>query len=199
VIKIEPQSAAVIVVDMQNDFCSKDGYYARKGAKVADFAAVIEPVARFVGAARAQGTTIIYTRLVYGPPRGPMEQRHSIRPRRWSAEGARLITNTWGADVVDELRPQPKDIVIDKPGYSAFEATNLESMLRERGIKTLVMMGIVSYACVLATAFSAFDKDFDVVVIKDAIASWGGSLQAETCQIVDLLMGMAVPAAEVTF
>lgn len=197
-IALDPRTTAVIVVDMQNDFCSREGYYARTGANVSDFAAVIEPVGRFVASARAAGAAIVFTRLLYGAHRA-MQDRHAIRPKRWSSIGVRLIPGTWGAEVVDGLRPEPSDIVIDKEGYSAFEGTNLEQILRARGIKTVLMTGVVTYACVLATAFSAFDKDFDVLMISDAVASWGGRMQQEAGDIVDLLLGATVPASGIVF
>jgi len=197
-IELDPRTTAVIVVDMQNDFCSREGYYARAGGNVSDFGAVIEPVSRFVASSRKHGVAIVFTRLLYGARRA-MEDRHTIRPKRWSSIGERLVPGTWGAEVVDGLRPEPTDIVIDKEGYSAFEGTDLDKILRARGIKTVLMAGVVTYACVLATAFSAFDKDFDVLMISDAVASWGGRMQQEAGDIVDLLLGATVPASDVVF
>ena len=196
--QLDPRTTALIVVDMQNDFCSAQGHYGRSGANVADFAAVIAPVGRMIDLARRHGATIVFTRLLYGPG-GAMEDRHAIRPRRWSSRGARLVPGTWGGEVVEALKPRADDVVVDKAGYSAFEGTNLEQVLRERGIRTVLMTGVVSYACVLATAFSAFDKNFDVVMVADAVASWGGRLQGEASDIVDLLLGQAIPASEVAF
>lgn len=198
-VTVDPRSAALIVIDMQNDFCNSEGYYGRTRAGIADFQSVVEPVARMVSRARSHDIPVIFTRLVYAPPRGAMEERHTIKPRHWSAGGKRLEPESWGAAVVDELSPQREDLLIDKEGYSAFEGTALEERLRERGIKTLMVAGVVSYACVLATAFSAFDRDFDVVVVTDAIASWNGRLQRETGDIVDLLLGAAVSMKEIEF
>lgn len=196
--KLDPHTTALIVVDMQNDFCSREGHYGRSGANVEDFAAVIAPVGRMIDMARQHGATIVFTRLLYAPG-SAMEDRHAIRPRRWSSRGARLVPGTWGGEVVEALKPQPDDIVVDKAGYSAFEGTGLEQVLRERGIRTLIMTGVVSYACVLATAFSAFDRNFDVVMVADAVASWGGRLQSESRDIVDLLLGQTIPASEIAF
>jgi ureidoacrylate peracid hydrolase len=197
-IEVDARTTALIVVDMQNDFCSPEGYYAKQGANVQDFDAVIAPVGRLVARSRQHGATIVFTRLLY-PPGRAMEDRHALRPRRWTSTGARLVPGTWGAEVVDALRPQPTDIVVDKAGYSAFEGTDLDHILRVRGIRTVLMTGVVSYACVLATAFSAFDKDFDVLMVADAVASWGGRLQREAGDVVDLLLGQTVPAADIAF
>ena len=83
---------------------------------------------------------------------------------------------SWGAAIVDALAPLPDDIVVDKPAYSAFEATDLEARLRQRGVTTLIVCGVVTYACVLATAFAAFDKGFDVLLARDATGSWNDEL-----------------------
>lgn len=198
-VAVDPRSTALVVVDMQNDFCHARGYYGKAGAGIADFQSVIEPVARMVETARSHAIPVIFTRLTYALPRGAMEQRHTIKPRRWSTGGKRLEPETWGVAVVDQMSPQPGDLLIDKEGYSAFEGTALEETLHARGIKTLMIVGVVSYACVLATAFSAFDKDFDVILVTDAIASWNGRLQRETGDIVDLLLGAAVPMMEIRF
>ena len=196
---INPDRCAVLAVDMQNDFCHRDGHYGRAGEDVSRFEAAIEPVARLVGRARNAGATVAYTRLVYDPTVGAIEERHAIKPRHWIPKGRRLQRGTWGAAVVDALAPMPHDIVVDKSGYSAFEATDLETGLRQRGITTLVMCGVVTYACVLATAFAGFDKGFDVVLARDATGSWSDDLGDAAARIVDLLMGHSLSSDEIEF
>ena len=198
-LKLDPATTAILVVDMQNDFCADDGFYARHGSDIASFKSIITTVADLIGKARAAGVTIAFARLIYGPPRGAMNQRHRIMPRRWPSLGERLLPDTRGVQIVDALRPHPSDIVIDKAGYSSFEGTVLEDMFRKRGIKTVVLTGVVAYACVLATAFSAFDKDFDVVFVSDAVASWGDRLEKEAGEIVDLLLGAVATANTLVF
>ena len=196
---LEPEHCAVLAVDMQNDFCHRDGHYGRAGEDVSRFEAAVEPVARLVERARKAGATIAYTRLVYDPAVGAIEERHTIKPRRWIPKGRRLQRGTWGATVVDTLAPMPHDIVVDKSGYSAFEGTDLEATLRQRGVTTLIMCGVVTYACVLATAFAGFDKGFDVVLARDAVGSWSDDLGEAAARIVDLLMGQALPTDEIEF
>jgi nicotinamidase-related amidase len=198
-LELDPATTAVVVVDMQNDFCHADGYYAKAGRDVSALAATVAPVCALVERARAAGGTIVYTRLVHDSSRGAMEERHALRPKRWTASGKRLLPGTWGADVVDALAPAPTDIVIDKAGYSAFEATALEPRLRERGIRTIVLCGVVTYACVLATGFSAFDRGFDVVLAADAAGSWNAALGLAASDIVDLLLGMSVLIGDISF
>lgn len=196
-IDIAAATTALIVVDMQNDFCSADGYYATSGRDISKLAAAARPVAALLKRARQAGMTVVFTRLLHDPLRGAMEDRHVIRPRLWTASGERLMPGTRGADVIDEIAPRENEIILDKVNYSAFEGTDLERQLRDRGIKTVVMSGVVTYACVLATAFSAFDRDFDVVLATDAVGSWKDDLGAKTADIVNLLLGVAVPASEI--
>jgi nicotinamidase-related amidase len=198
-LELDPATTAVVVVDMQNDFCHADGYYAKAGRDVSALAAAVAPVRALVERARDAGGTIVYTRLVHDSSRGAMEERHLLRPKRWTASGQRLLPGTWGADVVDALAPAGADIVIDKAGYSAFDATGLEQRLTERGIRTVVLCGVVTYACVLATGFSAFDRGFDVVLAADAAGSWNAALGHATSDIVDLLLGMSVAIGDVAF
>jgi nicotinamidase-related amidase len=198
-LSLNPLTTAVVVVDMQNDFCHADGYYAKTGRDISALAAVIAPVAALVVRARAANSPIFYTRLVYDGRGGAMEERHAIRPKRWTASGKRLEPGTWGAAIVDELAPDAADVVVDKAGYSAFDSTDFERQLAGRRIRAVVLCGVVTYACVLATAFSAFDRGFDVVLAADAAGSWNAGLGLATSDIVDLLLGHSVGINEVSF
>jgi nicotinamidase-related amidase len=195
-IKLDPATTALIVIDMQNDFCHAEGYYGRAGKDISQLAAAIAPVAGLLKRAREAGASIAFTRLLHDEARGAMEDRHTIKPRRWSAQGERLMPGTWGADIVDALRPGAGEMIIDKLGFSAFDDTTLEQDLHRRGIKTLLLAGVVGYACVLATGFAAFDRGFDVLLVKDAVGSWNERLGASTSDIVDLLLGQAVTVDE---
>lgn len=196
---IDPDRCAVLAIDMQNDFCHRNGHYSRAGQDVSRFEATVAPVARLVERARKAGAMIVHTRLVYDPAVGAIEERHTIKPRYWIPKGQRLQPGTWGAAVVDALAPMPHDLIVDKAGYSAFEATDLEVKLRQRGVTTLIVCGVVSYACVLATAFTGFDKGFDVVLARDATASWSDDLGDAAARVVDLLMGQSLASDEIEF
>lgn len=195
---LDPGRTAVVVIDMQNDFCHPDGYYASL-RDVSGLIATVAPVARLIASARAAGAGIVYTRLVHDAAHGAMESRHRLTPARWSSTGDRLLPGTWGAEVHADLAPRPGDPVIDKAGYSAFEGTGMEAVLHERGIDTIILCGVTTYACVLATGFSAFDRGFDVVLATDATASWDEGLTRAAGGIVDYLLGRAVPMDAIAF
>ena len=196
---LDPSTTALVLIDMQNDFCATDGFYARIGRDVSALTEVIAPISGLLARARAAGLTIVFTRLVHDARRGPMEARHALKPKTWTTSGERLVPGTRGADVVDALGPRPGEIVIDKPAYSAFQDTDLAEQLAARGIRTLLFTGVTTYACVLASAFGAFDRDLDVVFLTDMVASWRPDLDRAAFDIVDLLLGHAVPSAAVDF
>lgn len=190
---LDAATTALVVIDMQNDFCDPQGFYGRAGRDVDSLAAVAAPIRAMAERLRAAGGSVVFTRLVHDPDRGAMEDRHALRPKRWTTSGERLMPGSSGADVIDALPVESGDIVMDKHGYSAFHDTGLETELRARGIRTLMFCGVTTYACVLSSAFAAFDRDFDVVLLTDMVASWNTRLCEDSGTIVDLLLGHAVP------
>jgi nicotinamidase-related amidase len=198
-LRLDPTATAVLVVDMQNDFCHEDGFYARTGKDIGGLAEPIPAVSNLLAAARRTGARVIYTRIVRHPVTGAIEHHHRLLPKRWFSHGDRLMAGTWGAEIVDALAPDATEAVIDKHGYSAFHKTDLEARLRQAGVRTLVLCGVVTYACVLATAFAAFDRGFDVILADDAAGSWDQQLGRSTNEIVDLLLGHTVPVSDIVF
>lgn len=194
---VDPATTALIIVDMQNDFCNPQGYYAQAGRDISKLTAAIAPLAILLERARQSGLTVVFTRLIHDEARGAIEERHVLKPRRWMAHGKRLTPGSWGAEIVDTLRPLAGEVVIDKFGYSAFADTLLEQELLQRGVRTVLLSGVVTYACVLATAFSAFDRGFDVLLMADAVGSWNDTLGLATCEIADLLLGLSVKIDEI--
>jgi ureidoacrylate peracid hydrolase len=191
-LELDPRRTALLVVDMQNDFCSTDGYYAGVGFAVEPVRAIIPRLQRLVSALRAAGATMVFTRLVHDPAVPDVMERHAILPPGWRATERRLVPGTWGAEIVDELRPEPGDRVVDKSGYSAFADTGLATFLRRRGVRTVVLAGTVDYACVLHTAFDAFELDFGVLVARASTSGWDPELGPSARRIVELLLGRVV-------
>ncbi len=196
-IELSLHTTALLVVDMQNDFCHPHGYYARVGRPVDRLRLAIEPLSRLLAAARAAGLLIVFTRLVHDSRIPDVGERHHIMPEAWVARDYRLGPGSWGAEIVEELTPQPNEFVIDKADYSSFYGTELEQILRRRGIRTLIITGTVAYACVLHTAFDAFVRDFDVIVAKEAVSSWFDDLQTATFRIIELLLGRVLTCDEI--
>lgn len=186
---------ALVVVDMQYDFCSADGYYRREvGRPAVD--EVISPIHRLTDGFRSVGQPVCFTRLVYDSADRMPERTHRVVPPAWTSSGSRLERESRGADVIDELRPAPGDRIVDKEGYSAFYGTDLEQWLRAESVRTVALTGVVAYACVLHTAFDAFVRGFDVLLVEDAVTGWEPDLVAAASAIFTRLLGRTTTTEE---
>jgi ureidoacrylate peracid hydrolase len=182
---IKNNETCLLIIDMQNDFLSEEGYFAqKKNWPVSQFKDLIGRIAKLKEAADQKGWRTIYTQTGYAPDGCDSYTRvHNLIPDIFmegqtpEEEQKRdhhsvLIKGTWGADIIDELKPGEKDYVISKRRFSAFYQTDLEHMLRSWGIKNVVVTGIVTEVCVESTVREAFIRDFDVIVVEDGVSSW---------------------------
>ncbi len=175
---LKVERAALLVIDMQRDFLDPRGYAARAGLDIKTFQAAIGPVSRLLDAARAAGMMIVHTREGHVPDLSDCPPYKLARSRNAGAEigspgplGRLLVRGEAGHDFVEELRPAAGEIVIDKPGYSAFAHTDLDHRLRVRGIDTLLLSGITTEVCVSSTLRDAVDRGYRCITIGDACAS----------------------------
>jgi len=198
---LDPKSTAVLVIDMQNDFCERDGYYASVGVGTEPVDAIIPTIARLLAGARRAGALVLYTAVVYQPAAAgipsDIPDNHTVLPTHFKALGERLVAGSWGAAVTDRLAPAEGELVIEKPGWSAFYETPVESLLRQRGVKTVVLTGTATYGCVLHTAYDAFVRDHDVVIVEDAVACSWPEMGAAALSIMGAIHGPVVAADEV--
>ena len=157
---IDPESTAVVVVDMQNGFCHPDGSLYAPGSENA-----IEPCASLVARAQDAGAAVVYTRDVHPP--GQFEDAHYYDEfDRW---GEHVVEGSWETEIVDELDVAEEDLVVVKHTYDAFYQTELEGWLDAHGIDNLVFGGTLANVCVLHTAGSAGLRDYRPVLVEDAI------------------------------
>ncbi len=175
---ISVERVALLVIDMQRDFLDPRGYAAKAGLDIAPLQAVIGPVRRLLDAARAAGLVIVHTREGHVPDLSDCPPYKLARSRNAGAEigspgplGRLLIRGESGHDFIDELQPLAAEIVIDKPGYSAFAHTDLDHRLRVRDIDTLLLSGITTEVCVSSTLRDAVDRGYRCITIGDACAS----------------------------
>ena len=159
------ESAALIVVDMQNGFLRPDGFFAKGGLDWRRCAVTIAPTVRAVAAARAAGVPIVFTRYTLRPDYSDAGLLAEWRPRLKTAGAMVRDTRDW--EICAELAPEPGDLVIDKTRYSAFHATGLAETLRGRGVTLVVVAGVTTNMCVESTVRDAFTLDFKVVVLED--------------------------------
>jgi ureidoacrylate peracid hydrolase len=161
---VDPSHSALIVIDLQNDCCHPDGKYAKTGLDISQRQRAAHNAIQFLGEARKYKVPVIHTKVIFSKwdqSAGRLEERLRAKVRRESC-----VEGTWGADFY-EVRPIDGEAVILKNRYSAFKGTELDRMLRSRGITTLIVTGGGTQACVESTVRDAYEFDYDVVVVSD--------------------------------
>jgi biuret amidohydrolase len=169
---------ALVVIDMQRDFLDPRGYVAQSGVDVSVLRVTIEPVQRLLAAARSLGIRVIHTREGHRPDLADLTP---LKRQRTAASGAAigsigplgrlLVRGEYGHGIVDEVAPWPAEAVIDKPGFGAFYATDLELLLRAGEITHLTLAGVTTDICVHTTLREAIDRGFYCTTVSDACAA----------------------------
>src|SRR6201994_2754081 len=177
-LRLKPSETAVIVVDMQNAYASEGGYIDIAGFSVSGAPSAIAKTKTALDAARKAGLTVIFFQngwdkdyVEAGTPGSPnFHKSNALKTMRARPElqGTLLAKGTWDYAIVDALTPQPGDIVIPKTRYSGFFNTNIDSVLRARGIRNLVFTGIATNVCVESSLRDAFHLEYFAVVLEDA-------------------------------
>jgi nicotinamidase-related amidase len=177
-INIDLDRTALIIIDMQRDFLEPGGFGETLGNDVSRLQAAVGPCKAVLDAARAAGMLVIHTReghrpdLSDAPPAKVERGAPSKRIGDAGPMGRILVRGEAGHDIVDELYPAAGEPVIDKPGKGAFYQTDLESMLKNRGIENLLVAGVTTEVCVNTTVREANDRGYRCIVIGDACGSY---------------------------
>jgi nicotinamidase-related amidase len=174
----DARRAAFLIIDMQRDFLEPGGFGAALGNDVSHLRAAIAPIGAVLAACRAARIFIIHTREGHRPDLSDLNQakhrrgRFATRIGDPGPMGRILVRGAEGHDIIDELAPAIDEPVIDKPGKGAFYATDLETILRGRGITQLILAGVTTEVCVHTTLREANDRGFECLVLSDGTASY---------------------------
>jgi len=205
--EVDPTRSALIVVDMQNAFASKGGMFDLSGLDISGAQRVIDLIRETLDVARSAGIQLVYLVMGYdeamttcgGPDSPNWHKELGLRlvRKRPELKGKVLTQGQWDWQVVDELQPQPGDLVINKTRYSGFYGTPLDSMLRTRGIRTLFFAGIATNVCVESTLRDAFFLDYWPILLHDATMQAGPPLlQEATIKNVENYLGWTLTTSE---
>jgi nicotinamidase-related amidase len=169
-ISIDPKTTALVLIEYQNDFTSEGGALHGAVSEVMDKTGMLANTREVVDAARAAGATVMHAPITFAEGYNEISS-HPYGILKGVVDGKAFIKGSWGAAIVDELAPADGDIVIEgKRGLDTFASTNLDFILRSKGIKTIVLGGFLTNCCVESTMRSGYENGYQVITLNDCVA-----------------------------
>lgn len=200
--KVDPNYAALIVVDVQNDFCAPKGMMDREGNDLEMAQSMVPSLNELIDAARNAGVCVVFIQSIYGLAGNELLSESWLEQARRRRKGsyteyAVCADGSWNFEFYGGIRPREGEPIIHKHRFSAFEGTELDLILRSKGIRSLIMTGVATNVCVETTARHGFVMDYYVVFVSDCTASYGQEEHDMTLRNIDKYFGQVVTHDEV--
>lgn len=168
---IDPQSTALVLIEFQNDFTTEGGVFHDAVRGVMEKTGMLANAAELARQARAQGVTIVHAPITFAPGYNEITS-HPYGILKGVVDGGAFVKGGWGAEFSDALSPQPGDIVVEgKRGLDTFASTNLDFILRSKGIRTMALGGFLTNCCVESTMRSGYENGYQVITVTDCVAA----------------------------
>jgi nicotinamidase-related amidase len=169
--QIDPNTTAVVLIEYQNDFATEGGGLHDAVRPVMEKTDMLANTARIVEAARAAGATIMHAPITFAEGYNELGP-HPYGILKGVVDGKVFVKGTWGARIIDDLAPAEGDILIEgKRGLDTFASTNLDFILRSKGIKTIALGGFLTNCCVESTMRSGYENGYQVITLSDCVAA----------------------------
>jgi nicotinamidase-related amidase len=168
---IDPKTTAVVLIEYQNDFTTEGGVLHGAVASVMDKTGMLDNTKRVVDAAREAGATVMHAPITFAEGYNELSS-HPYGILKGVVDGNAFVKDSWGAAIVDDLAPRSGDIVIEgKRGLDTFASTNLDFILRSKGVKTIVLGGFLTNCCVESTMRTGYENGYEVITLSDCLAA----------------------------
>lgn len=200
--KVDPAHSALLVIDMQNDFCATGGLVSRDGRDISRAQQMAARLPAFIDAARAAGVLVVFIRCLY------TTETNVYLSDVWLEQAARkreggytripvCCDGEWNGAFYGDLQPKKGDVVVTKHRYSAFHNTDLDLVLRSNGVRSVILTGVVTNVCVETTAREAFVRDYYVVAVEDGCAAYVAADHVQSMSNIDRFFGQVAQTHEI--